>query len=399
MTTNTRHVYLREPGIICSLGVGCADVFDALIAGDQSGMQLTDTFSPGVPCFVGCVDAELSPVPKPFAHYDSRNNRLLLAALGQIVESVRDAIGRVGPARVGVVIGTSTSGILESENAVAESIKTGSMPQSYDYTQQRLSSGTDFLSNYLDIGGPSITISTACSSSAHAFACARRLLLNDVCDVVIAGGADTLSRLTVRGFQSLESISRGIGNPLSVNRDGINIGEGACLMLVSKEPSAIGLFGAGASSDAYHISAPDPEGRGAFAAMSRALADANVAADVIDYINLHGTGTPLNDSMECRAVVDLFGGIVACSSTKPLTGHTLGAAGAIELGLCWLVLSDHNTHHSLPPHCWDGQVDPALPKLAIVAKNQCAAARPRVCLSNSFAFGGNNASLIIGRTD
>jgi 3-oxoacyl-[acyl-carrier-protein] synthase-1 len=223
--------------------------------------------------------------------------------------------------------------------------------------------------------------------------------MNDFCDAVIAGGADSLSRLTVRGFQSLESISRGISNPLSINRDGINIGEGACLMLVSKEPSAIGLLGAGASSDAHHISAPDPEGRGARDAMLRALADAAVAADAVDYINLHGTGTPLNDSMESRAVTEVFGSAVPCSSTKPLTGHTLGAAGAIELGFCWLMLSDANTAWALPPHCWDGQVDPELRQLEIVGQGHRATTRPKVCLSNSFAFGGNNASLLIGRFD
>src|SRR5262249_28168177 len=153
---------------------------------------------------------------------------------------------------------------------------------------------------------------------------------------------------------------------------------------------AIGLFGAGASSDAHHISAPDPDGRGARDAMLRALADAGLNAEAVDYINLHGTRTPLNDSMECRAVTSLFGSTVPCSSTKPLTGHTLGAAGAIELALCWLALSQDNENATLPPHCWDGEIDPELPKVTIVAKNYCAA-HPKVCLSNSFAFGGNNA--------
>jgi len=370
-----------------------------MIAGDQSGMQRTDTFSPDAPCVVGSVRVPLPHMPNGFARYASRNNQLLLAALAQIEGRVRGAIERVGRDRVGIVIGTSTSGILEAEDAVAEWVRTGSMSVSYDYQQQRLSSGSDFLSNYLDVNGPSITISTACSSSAHAFASARRLLTSDLCDVVIVGGADSLSRLTVRGFQSLESISRGISNPLSVNRDGINIGEGACLMLMSREPSAIGLLGAGASSDAHHISAPDPEGRGATDAMLRALTDAAVDANDIDYINLHGTGTPLNDSMECRAVTDLFGGTVPCSSTKPMTGHALGAAGAIELGLCWLALSHYNQDRFLPPHCWDAQRDPDLPELRIVPREYRHATQPRICLSNSFAFGGNNASLVIGRLD
>ena len=223
--------------------------------------------------------------------------------------------------------------------------------------------------------------------------------MHDVCDAVLVGGADSLSRLTVRGFQSLESISKGISNPLSVNRDGINIGEGACLTLMTHQPSAIALLGAGASSDAYHISAPDPEGRGARDAMARALSDAAIAPEQIDYINLHGTGTPLNDSMECRAIAALFGTSTPCSSTKPLIGHTLGAAGALELGLCWLAMSELNSNGYLPPHRWDEQPDPDLAPLEIVAVGSPCGTRPRICLSNSFAFGGNNASLVIGRFD
>ena len=174
--SHSRHVYLQAPGIICSLGSGCAEVYRAMIAGDQSGMLFTDAFSPGAPCFVGRVGVELAHLPASWMRFDSRNNRLLAAALGQIEATVRDAIGRFGRDRVGVVIGTSTSGILESENAVADWVSSGAMPGSYDYQRQRLSSGSDFLSNYLDIGGPSVSISTACSSSAHAFAYARRLL-------------------------------------------------------------------------------------------------------------------------------------------------------------------------------------------------------------------------------
>ncbi len=370
-----------------------------MIAGDQSGMVRTEAFSPGAPCFVGQVDALLPTLPSAFARYDCRNNRLLLAALNQIDATVRDAIGTFDTARIGVVIGTSTSGILEGEETVAHAVHEGRPLATYDYQQQRLSSGSDFLSNYLNVRGPSVSISTACSSSAHAFAYARRLLVHDVCDAVLVGGADSLSRLTVRGFQSLESISNGISNPLSVNRDGINIGEGACLTLMTHQPSAIALLGAGASSDAYHISAPDPEGRGARDAMARALSDAAVGPEQIDYINLHGTGTPLNDSMECRAIAALFGTSTPCSSTKPLIGHTLGAAGALELGLCWLAMSELNSNGYLPPHRWDQQPDPDLAPLEIVAVGSQRETRPRICLSNSFAFGGNNASLVIGRFD
>lgn len=389
--------YLNEVGIVCALGDDKRGVYDAMMAGDQSGMVRTDCFSPDAPCVVGRARAAVRNVPDERAHFDCRNNRMLLTAVGQIDAPLRRAIDRVGRDRVGVVIGTSTSGIAEGERAIAEWIRVGHTPPDYDYRKQRLSSGSDFLSSYLDVGGPSLTISTACSSSAHAFGAARRLMRMDLCDAVVVGGADTLSALTVRGFQSLEAVSRGISNPMSVNRDGINIGEGAAVVLMSREPSEIELLGVGASSDAHHISAPDPTGRGAADAMQRALADASLEPADIDYVNLHGTGTPLNDAMESLAIANVFGADVACSSTKPLTGHTLGAAGAIELALCWLTLADLNVSNRLPPHCWDGVRDAALAPLRLIAQGESAGTRPRRCLSNSFAFGGNNASLILGR--
>ena len=387
--------FLNELGIVCALGADKARVYAAMMAGDQAGMTMTDAFSPSAPCVVGAVDAALAPLPDRVAYLDCRNNRLLRAAADQIRGAVQRAVERVGAERVGVVIGTSTSGIAEGERAIAHWRRDGRVHATYDYRHQRLSSGSDFLVRYLDIDGPALTISTACSSSAHAFGAARRLIRNDLCDAVVVGGADTVSALTVRGFQSLDAVSPGISNPMSVHRDGINIGEGACVMLLTRDESDVELLGVGASSDAHHISAPDPTGRGALRAMRGALVDAGLAPAAIDYINLHGTGTPLNDAMESRAIAELFGTGIACSSTKPLTGHALGAAGAIELGLCWLTLNANDS--VCPPHVWDGARDPELPDLALVARGDGGARRPSRCLSNSFAFGGNNATLIIGR--
>jgi 3-oxoacyl-[acyl-carrier-protein] synthase-1 len=386
--------FLNELGIVCALGADKARVYAAMMTGDQSGMSMTDAFSPGAPCIVGAVDAPLAPLPEALAVLDCRNNRLLRAAADQIHGAVQRAVERLGARRVGVVIGTSTSGIAEGERAIAHWRRDGRVHATYDYRHQRLSSGSDFLVRYLGLTGPALTISTACSSSAHAFAAARRLIRNDLCDAAVVGGADTLSALTVRGFRALDAVSPGLSKPMSVNRDGINIGEGACVMLLTRDESDVELLGAGASSDAHHISAPDPTGGGALRAMRGALVDAGLAPDEIDYINLHGTGTPLNDAMESRAIADLFGTAVACSSTKPLTGHALGAAGAIELGLCWLTLNANDS--VCPPHVWDGARDPELPDLALVARGD-GGRRPRRCLSNSFAFGGNNAALIVGR--
>jgi 3-oxoacyl-[acyl-carrier-protein] synthase-1 len=222
---------------------------------------------------------------------------------------------------------------------------------------------------------------------------ARKLLDQGLCDAVLVGGVDALCRLTVCGFSALESTSAEVSQPMSRNRRGINIGEGAALFLMSGTASAVELLGAGESSDAHHISAPHPEGLGAEAAMRAALKDAGLAADAVDYLNLHATATPKNDEMESRAVARVFTAGVAASGTKPMTGHTLGAAGAIELAFCWLALRDGR----LPPHVWDGEADPALPRLDLVARER-RFARPaaRVCMSNSFAFGGSNACLLAG---
>jgi 3-oxoacyl-[acyl-carrier-protein] synthase-1 len=201
----------------------------------------------------------------------------------------------------------------------------------------------------------------------------------------------------VAGFASLEAVSESRCNPLSRNRNGINIGEGAALFLMSRDPAAVALCGWGESSDGYHMSAPDPAGTGAKLAMERALARAGIAAAQVDYINLHGTATVQNDAMEARVVHALFGERAWVSSTKPFTGHALGAAGAIEAALCWLAMQDDNRSGKLPPHLWDREADPSLPVLN-VAEAGANLGRPlRWALSNSFAFGGANASLVLGR--
>jgi 3-oxoacyl-[acyl-carrier-protein] synthase-1 len=218
-----------------------------------------------------------------------------------------------------------------------------------------------------------------------------------LCDAAIAGGSDSLCAFTLAGFKALESISETRCNPLSRNRNGINIGEGAALFLLSREPATVAMRGWGESSDGYHMSAPDPAGRGARLAIERALASAGIPAAQIDYVNLHGTGTLQNDAMESRVIHTLFGADVAVSSTKPFTGHALGAAGAIEAGLCWLAMQDQNPTGKLPPHLWDGVADPDLPVLNVVEPGQSLGRPLRWTMSNSFAFGGANATLVLGR--
>lgn len=389
--------YLNALGLLCALGEGKQAVADALLAGDASGMRAEDGWVSDRRLTVGAVRAALPAMPEGFEAAHSRNNQLLLAAAQQIEPELRAAIARYGATRVGLVLGTSTSGIREASAGIARFLHDGELPADYDYAQQEMAAPATFLADWLGLAGPVYCQSTACTSSARALLSAHRLLQQGLCDAVICGGVDSLCRLTLNGFSALEAVSAEPCNPFSVNRHGINIGEGAALFLMTRESSPIAFLGGAATSDAHHISAPHPEGLGARAAMQQALANAGLNATDIDYLNLHGTATAHNDAMESKAVRGLFPAGVPCSSSKPLTGHTLGAAGALEAAFCWLVLSEHNRDGLLPLHLWDGQADPALEPLQLVgAGDQLARSSGRRLMSNSFAFGGNNVALILG---
>ncbi|HDR9268836.1 TPA: beta-ketoacyl-[acyl-carrier-protein] synthase family protein [Burkholderia vietnamiensis] len=394
MNSTRTTVYLSVPGMINALGATTDAIVDALGRGVAPGMAPRADAPAGG--WVGRVTAPLECAPPAaLAHFDCRNNRLLLAALAQIQPLVDAALARYGPRRIGVVIGTSTSGVDAAEHALARRAATGAMPAGFDYRQMEIGTAAPFVRAVLGVTGPAYTLSTACTSSAKAFAAARRLLQLKICDAVIVGGADSLCELTLQGFASLESVSPGRTNPMSRNRNGINIGEGAALFVMSRDEAAIRLAGVGESSDAHHISAPDPAGHGAEDALRAALADAGVAASAIGYVNLHATATRLNDEMEANVTARVFPHGVPASGTKPLTGHMLGAAGATELGFGWLTLA---RRIALPAHVWDGEHDPALPALDLVRDERRLAgdAAGRYVMSNSFAFGGSNASLILG---
>ena len=392
--------YLNALGLICSLGDDRASVARKLFAGDTSGMHTESGWVPERSLPVGAVKSLLPQIPAELGQQSSRNNQLLLAAALQIETDIQQAIAKYGKHRIGVIIGTSTSGIDEASRGIASYLRDEAFPADYDYRQQELSAPANFLAAWLDVSGPAYVISTACTSSARALLSARRLLDMKLCDAVLCGGVDSLCKLTLNGFSSLEAVSNERCNPFSVNRDGINIGEAAVLFLMTREGSGdhrIALLGAGASSDAHHISAPEPSGRGAQQAMQKALDNAKLGASEINYLNLHGTATQHNDAMESVAVNALFPEGVPCSSTKPLTGHTLGAAGALEAAFCWLALSPENRDLQLPPHVWDGQADTGLPALHWVTPGGTLQQNSsRRLMSNSFAFGGNNVSLIIG---
>lgn len=389
-------IYLNQLGMSCALGNTHDDIRRRMFAA-EAGVAMIGRYSSGRMLPLGQVDAILPPSDALPLRDRSRNNRLALAALAQIRPQVDAAIERFGAARIGIVIGTSTSGIAEAEAALREHGRRGQLPQHFHYAQQELGSPASMLAATLGTAGPAYVHSSACVSSAKALASAARLIRMGVCDAVLAGGVDALCGFTVAGFAALESLSATQCNPFSVNRNGINIGEGAALFLMSREPAVVSLRGWGESSDGYHISAPDPAGGGARLAIEQALSRAGVAPARIDYINLHGTATQQNDAMEARVIAALFGDRVAVSSTKPFTGHALGAAGAIEAGLCWLAMQSHNAGGNLPPHLWDGQPDPALPVLNIAAPGARLGRPLRWAMSNSFAFGGANAALVFGR--
>ncbi len=390
-------LYLNDLGVLSAVGNSGKEILDCLLAGDRSGLVKTERYSPGHSLYVGAVQADLPSINARDSVYDCRNNQLLLAALSQIQATVDSMIKQFGAERIGVVIGTSTSGVRNTELALESVARFNKKPEHFHYKQQQLAGGADFLAHLLGLKGPAYAISTACSSSGRAFASARRLMALDLCDAVIVGGADSLCRFTINGFEALESVSAGLCKPFGLHRDGINLAEAVALFVLSKEPGPVQLQGIGASSDAYHFSAPAPDGGAVIRAMELALKDAQVNAEDIDYINLHGTATVLNDAMESKAVHRVFGNSVAVSSTKGMTGHALGAAAALELGICWLLLTQQDEQGFLPANINGDELDNNLPLLDFVllgGKRQC---RIDFCQSNSFAFGGNNISLIVSR--
>ncbi len=333
--------------------------------------------------------------------FDCRNNRLAWLGLQQdsFTVAVAEAKQRYGARRLAVVMGTSTSGILETEHAYrARNIWTDVLPtwytSRYRYTHNMFSLG-HFVRTCLGLEGPSMVISTACSSSAKVFATAARLMQAGLCDAAIVGGVDSLCLTTLYGFSALQLLSSGPCRPCDEDRDGLSLGEAAGYVLLESaeragKPGAVALLGYGESTDGYHMSHPHPEGVGAIRAIRESLARAGLRPEEVEYINLHGTATSVNDTVEDKAVYSIFGARPACSSTKGWTGHTLGAAGITEAVISALCL-----RHGLIPGTLNCQrVDKAL-KSRIILENQIGPLSSVV--SNIFGFGGNNCSLVLGK--
>lgn len=381
------------------LGHGLAPTLDALLHG-RSGLKVCDFETVDLATHIGEVPGlDEVRLPAALGRFDCRNNRLAERALHAdgFGDAVRDAAGRWGRSRLGVFIGTSTAGILETELAYRHrDPRDGALPPGFDYAATHNSfSAADYLRQRLQLEGPAVVVSCACASSAKVFAAARRMIDVGLIDAALVGGVDSLCLTTLYGFHSLQLASTSPCRPFDVARDGISIGEAAAFVLLERVPDALDrnailLLGAGESSDAYHMSSPHPDGVGAGHAMQAALSSAGLDAGAIDYINLHGTGTQSNDRAESRAVTGMFGTTTPCSSTKGATGHTLGAAGALEAVVTALSLA----HGFMPGGVHTTHVDPLLSVHYL--KDTRPGALHRV-LSNSFGFGGSNCSLIFGR--
>ena len=381
------------------LGAGLEPARAALLEG-RSGLAASRFEGAELATFVGEIPGvDDAVIPSALARFDCRNNRAAELALAQdgFMEAVARAAAKYGADRVGVFMGTSTAGILQTEHAYRRrDAADGSLPADFDNRRTHNTfSIAEYTRSRLGLKGPCTAISTACSSSAKAFASAARLMQAGLIDAAVVGGADTLCLTTLYGFNSLQLLSAQPCRPYDRARDGISIGEAAAYFLMEREEEAadrdgIRLLGIGESCDAYHMSSPHPEGLGARMAMEAALRSAGLAPGAIDYVNLHGTGTPANDAAEDKAVTALLGRQTPCSSTKGMTGHALGAAGAVEAVIAMLAIEEG----LIPGSPGTTEIDPDLHARYEIAGRS---ARVDTAMSNSFGFGGSNCSLVFGR--
>ena len=374
---------LSHLGFVCALGTNVSNIALNAKNGDQTGMQ------PRAVC--------LGEHTVPFGataietRHKMRFYDLLLAAVEQIRPALDEIKSKYFPARIGIVLGASNTAVHEAQQYISRYLSTEIMPDDFSVSMLELGTPAELLRDIIGTTGPAFTISTACSSSIKAIDTARDLIKNDICDVVVCGGVDARCDFALNGFNALEALAHTITNPMSENRNGINLGECAALFIMQSGPGDIKVLGCGETSDAYHPTAPDPTGAGAIQSMKNALLDAHITSNDIDYINMHGTGTIANDAMESAAIYNIFGDRPICASTKPLTGHCLGAAGACSVALSWLMLKGG----FIIPHIYDGNFARDCAPIRLATKQDSAPINKILC--NAFAFGGSNSTIIIGR--
>ncbi len=389
-------VGIQAVAALSSLGGSVCSLRENLRSPPTTLLSRRDDLIDAKTVWVGQVHGELLAVPASLNAYASRNLKLAVTALQQIQDDLERVSGLYPASRLGVVIGSSTSGIADNEARLANCFAHEQPLSDFIYSRQEMGATALALRALLQWQGPAYGVSTACSSSAKALATAQRLINSGICDAVLVGGVDSLCRLTLNGFNSLESLSASQCRPFAQDRDGINIGEAAALFIVSKADAAVRLLSSGESSDAWHISAPHPEGEGARLAMQRALAHAGLQRGEIAYLNLRGTATRQNDAMEAKAVHSVFKNLnLQVSSSKQYTGHCLGAAGAIEAAILHAFIGD--AHSNLLPVHGQYIFDSDFPALGFTQQGASwPSDLPRRAMSNSFAFGGSNISLILG---
>ena len=391
-------VYVSNYTLASCLGLGREANWNAL-AQQRTGLKPCAFESVNLPTFIGQVEGvENENLPQRLNDYYCRNNQLAHLALNQdgFIQSVLDAINTYGKDRIGVFLGTSTSGILSTEIAYRNRDSTsGALPTDFKYvTTHNTFSVSSFVRDFFELEGPAVTVSSACSSSAKVFGNAARMLECGLIDAAIVGGVDSLCLTTLYGFNSLELLSPELCQPFGADRKGISVAEAAGFALLTRErlstDHAVKVIGIGESSDAHHMSTPHPEGAGALSAMQQALAMAKLDPCDVDYVNLHGTATRSNDAAEGFAIASLFGKSVPCSSTKGHTGHALGAAGIVEAALSMLAMKNGITPGGVNTTVLDSNllVNYQLNNLNL---------EPKIILSNSFGFGGSNCSLLLER--
>ncbi len=369
-------IYITSYDAICNLGNNIDEIFENALKGSNEFLTPLEGIVKDKKFYFGKVNCELPQIEDE--RFNLRVNRLLLHLLNNMEEKLEQLFAKYPKSRIGTVIATTNSGIEEYE-------------KSRNKKHFEIGNSAEFIKHQLGLEGFCASVSTACSSGIKAFATAKKLIDKGICDAVIVGGTDALSKLPIFGFHSLEILSENKTNPFSKNRNGINLGEGAALFIVEKDTEGIMLKGIGETSDAYHSATPDPKGIEAERAIKIALKEANLVPDAIDYINLHGTGTKTNDLMEANAVYKLFGCCTEVSATKPITGHCLGAAASIETALCCHIIKNNK----IIPHVYDGEYDYALPEINLITKPVNKKINNVLC--NAFGFGGTNAVMILGR--
>lgn len=399
MTTNPRrgpspNTRISHYAIVTCLGRGREVHLDAMRTG-RSG--LAPCTYPNLPfdCYAGSVAGlEDLHFPESVQDYDNRANRLAFAALESdgFLENAYAVRDRWGAARCGVVVGTSTSGIEKLESVYLARGNDDPLPDDYlTHHHDNHHAVASFVQDYLGLGGPSYTISTACSSSAKALIDAVQMIDVGICDAVLVGGIDSLCLTTLNGFEAMQLISREPCRPCDVSRNGLSIGEGAAFLVMERDANrGVRISGMGESSDGLNMSTPPADGAGAAKAMREALAVSGISPEQVGYVNLHGTATPANDTAECTAVANVFGTDVPASSLKGMVGHTLGAAGAVEAVMSMIALEES----LVPGNVGLGTLDPDISCNVIAASRTGALSN---VITNAFGFGGNNCALLLSQ--